>query len=152
MRSSARLRILLDSTYLLPILGVEVEGIESGLATLRKLRRENRATFHYTPFNILECLGKITKLEYDHSTVATGLSLIEEEFEQVSPSTLGYLKALELRKRGFKGLIDLLLFVTAAGENLLFLTRDSDLIRFLRKSGENLAAILYEEDFLKMFR
>jgi len=112
---------------------VEVEGTEDALATLRKLRRENRATFYYTPLNILECLGKITMLEYDHST-------------------LGYFKALALRKKGFKDLIDLLLFVTAASENLLFLTRDSDLIRFLRKSGENLAAILYEEDFLKMFR
>ncbi|QOJ79729.1 PIN domain-containing protein [Infirmifilum lucidum] len=142
----------MDSTYILPILGVGVEGIEDALNTLRELRRGRKATFYYTAFNILEALGKVARLGYNLETVSTGLSLIEEEFEQASPSTPGYLKALELRRRGFRDLIDLLLYATAATQNLLFLTRDRDLISFLEKNGEDTGVILYEEDFLRAFR
>lgn len=86
MSSSAELRILLDSTYILPIVGVKVEGIESVLKVLRELRRRGEARFYYTQFNILEILGKIAKTNYDRDIVATGLSLIEEEFKQTSLS------------------------------------------------------------------
>ncbi len=40
MRSSGKLRVLLDSTYLLPIVGVRVEGIEEALIVLKKLREK----------------------------------------------------------------------------------------------------------------
>jgi len=70
--SSTELRILLDSTYILPILGVEVEGIDEVLVVLRRLRRKKRARFYYTEFNILEILGKIAKVRYNRDIVATG--------------------------------------------------------------------------------
>jgi len=152
MGSSAKLRILLDSTYILPMLGVEVEGVEDALTTMGRLRREERARFYYTTFNILESLGKIARLEYDHRVVAAGLSLIEGEFEQAQPSVAGYLKALELRRGGFRDFIDLLLYATAATRNLLFLTRDRDLISFLERRGEDTGIIIYEEDLSRMLR
>ena len=92
MSSSTELRILLDSTYILPILGVEVEGIDEVLVVLRRLRRKKRARFYYTEFNILEILGKIAKVRYNRDIVATGLSLIQEEFELVHPTVEGYIK------------------------------------------------------------
>ncbi len=151
MSYSARFRILLDSTYILPIVGVEVEGIEEALVVLKKLRRKRRAEFYYTPFNILEVLGKIARVEYDRDVVATGLSIIEEEFKQAYPTVEGYVKALNLKKRGFRDLIDLLLYTTSLTRGLLFLTRDDELIEFLEKEGEERGNIIHEGDFLKKY-
>jgi len=149
MNSSVKLKILLDSTYLLPIVGIEVEGVTEIFAVLKELKRRKLSEFYYTPFNIFEIIGKIAKLKYDHDIVVTGLSLIEEEFKLTYPKVEGYIKALDLRRRGFNDLIDLLLYATSLTRNLLFLTRDLNLISFLEKLGEETKNIVYEEDFLK---
>ena len=151
MRSSVKLKILLDSTYLLPMVGIEVKGINEILIALKKLKRRKLTEFYYTPFNIFEIIGKIAKLKYDYDVVATGLSLIEEEFELTYPKIEGYIKALDLRRRGFNDLIDLLLYATSLTRNLLFLTRDLTLIGFLKKSGEETKNIAYEGDFLEKY-
>jgi len=49
MKSSPKPKILLDSTYLLPIVGVEVEGTDDVLKALAKIWREGKAEFYYTP-------------------------------------------------------------------------------------------------------
>lgn len=149
MNSSVKLKILLDSTYLLPIVGIEVEGVTEIFTVLKELKRRKLSEFYYTPFNIFEIIGKIAKLKYDHDIVVTGLSLIEEEFKLTYPKVEGYIKALDLRRRGFNDLIDLLLYATSLTRNLLFLTRDLNLISFLEKLGEETKNIVYEEDFLK---
>ncbi len=104
---------------------------------------------YYTPFNIMEIIGKISKIKYDYDVVFRGLTSIQEEFILVTPTMKGYMKALSLKSRGFKDLIDLLLYTTALTRNLKLLTRDKDLINFLGKQGEDLKNILYEEDFIK---
>ncbi len=38
---------------MLPIIGIEVEGVEKPLTVLEKLYRLGRASIYYTPFNIL---------------------------------------------------------------------------------------------------
>ena len=148
-----KIHILLDSTYLLPIIGLDVEGIEKALSTLRTLRRRKMAIYYYTPFNILEILGKLSRIEYDRDLVVKGLSLIIEEFTLANPSIEGYIKAMNLRKKGdFKDLIDLLLYTTSLTRNLMFLTRDLELINFLQGCGERLDNILYEDDFIRKYR
>ena len=152
MNSTSKLKILLDSTYILPILGVEVEGLNDVLKSLAKLSKGGKAVFYYTPFNILEILGKIVKTEFDRETVAKGLSIISEEFIQTFPTVNGYLKALELRKQGFGDLIDLLLYVTALTRDLKFLTRDRELIMFLEREQEKIDNILPETELLKYIK
>jgi len=132
-------------------MGIEIEGIERALSVLRKLRRERRARFYYTEFNILEILGKISKVEYDRNIVATGLSLVKEEFELIHPTVEGYMKALSLRRKGFKDLIDLLLYTTSLTHNLLFLTRDIILFNFLKNLGEEIGNILLEKDLIEKY-
>ncbi len=151
MNSSDKLRLLLDSTYLLPIVGVEVEGIDKALLTLRKLRRRGVLEVYYTPFNIIEILGKISKLEYVQSTVSMGLRIIQDEFNLVYPTIEGYIKALNLKSKGFKDLIDLLLYTTSLTRNLFFLTRDNKLIDFLKNQRESVDTIIYESDFIEKF-
>lgn len=151
MSSSVKLKILLDSTYILPIVGVEVEGINKALTVLRELRRRKEAKFYYTQFNIIEILSKVAKTNYDHNIVVKGLSLIEEEFELAYPTVDGYIKALELKKKGFKDMIDLLLYVTSLTCNLQFLTRDKTLIDFLKNLNEETGNILHEDELIERY-
>jgi len=50
----------------------------------------------------------------------------------ITPTTRGYVKALELRRKGFGDLIDLLLYATSKTRGLLLLTRDAALVEFLK--------------------
>ena len=91
---------------------------------LTKLRDEGLAEYYYTQYNVLEILGKLGRINFDMERVVAGLLAIKEEFKQVNPSVKGWLKALELKGRGFKDLIDLLLYATSLTYNINFLTRD----------------------------
>ncbi len=151
MSSSSKLKVLLDSTYLLPILGIKVEGTDEALVTLNKLWKSRILEVYYTPFSILEILGKISRVKYDRNIVRTGLSLINEKFKLIHPTTEGYMKALELRSKGFKDLIDLLLYVTSLTQRVKFLTRDDALINFLENQGEELGNIVHERVFIERY-
>ncbi len=151
MSSSEKMRILLDSTYLLPIVGVDVKGIDRTIVILKRLRDEGIAEYYYTLFNILEILGKLSGVRYDIDRVTIGLLSIEEEFKQVNPTLKGWLKALELRSKGHKDLIDLLLYTTSLMHNILFLTRDDRLIRFLENNGEDISIIIHEKELLSRY-
>ena len=146
MSSSRKMKILLDTTYLLPIVGVDVVGVEQALRVLKKLRDRGVAEYYYTQYNIFEILGKLGRIRYDVERVTIGLLAIEEGFKQVEPSLKGWLKALELRSKGYKDLIDLLLYATSLTHNLIFLTRDKQLIEFLKKNNENVDLVMYEEE------
>ena len=146
---SLKTKILLDTTYMLPIVGIHVEHIERVLVLLRKLYTKRTIEVYYTPFNMFEILGKLAKIRCSKERVVLGLASIKEAFKVTYPTMEGYLKALELRKKGFKDLIDLLLYVTSFTREIWFLTRDIELIEFLRKQGENISYVIYEGDFLK---
>jgi len=145
------MKILLDTTYLLPIVGVDVVGVEQALRVLKKLRDRGVAEYYYTQYNIFEILGKLGRIRYDVERVTIGLLAIEEGFKQVEPSLKGWLKALELRSKGYKDLIDLLLYATSLTHNLIFLTRDKQLIEFLKKNNENVDLVMYEEELITKY-
>ena len=150
--SGSKLRVLLDTTYLLPIVGIDVEGIEKPLRVLSELHRLGNIEIFYTPFNILEILGKLSRMNFDRKRVELGLKSIREAFRVTHPTIRGYLKALELRRKGFKDLIDLLLYTTSKTRRLSFLTRDEKLAEFLREVGEDTTTVILEEDFIKQYK
>ncbi len=49
--SRTRIRVLLDMTYLLPVVGVD--GVEELLVVLEKMYKSGEITIYYTPFSIL---------------------------------------------------------------------------------------------------
>ncbi len=151
MSSSNRVRLLLDSTYLLPIVGIDVKGVDKALMVLEKLHDEARIECYYTPFNLLEIIGKMSKVEYDGERVITGLKSIDEEFQLINPTTQALIKALNLKSMGYKDLIDLLLYTTSLTSNIKLLTRDYNLIKFLRESKEETDNILHEREFIKIY-
>ena len=66
-----------------------------------------KSEYYYTPFNLFEIIGKLSKLNYDVNRVTIGLTAIEEEFELIQPTHQAYLKALDPWARGYRDLIDL---------------------------------------------
>jgi hypothetical protein len=147
-------KVLLDSTYLLPIFGVAVKGIERVLEVLESLHRSRAIKIYYTCFNILEIISKISKMQYSVRMVEMGINSIMESFQQAYPKPQSYMKALRLKSMGFNDLIDLLLYTTSVDNSLKMLTRDKDLLEFLRKSGEGEAetTIVMEEEFLRNYK
>ena len=144
-----RLRLLLDTTYLLPIVGVD--GVEPVLEALARLYNGGLLEAYYTPFNLLELVGKVSKLRYDPEVVEKGLTLIHEKLAALEPGVEAYMLALRLRARGFPDLIDLLLYATAATRNVKLLTRDDKLLRFLEEAGEDTSCVIHEKVFLEEY-
>lgn len=52
------------------------------------------------------------------------------------------MRALELKKRGLRDVMDLLLYLTAKDSGLLFLTYDVELTKFLVSVGEDVSNIV----------
>ena len=150
--SYSPLEILLDTTYLLPILGVDVPGVREVLEAVEKLYKRNRALLFYSPFSLLEAVGKMARMPHDIDRVRSGLSAIIESgvFRTALPSLDGYVETLIGRVRGFRDLIDLLLYTTARDNGIRFLTRDEELIEFIRGMGEDTSVFLSEEELKSM--
>lgn len=146
--SFSKVKILLDTTYLLPSLGVRVRGLEDVFNKLRKLYSEDSVELFYSPYSLLEALGKISKTRFDEKTVGDGLlSIIESNvYKEALPTPEAYLKALKLKAKGFRDLIDLILYTTALSRNFKLLTRDDQLIEFIKKVGEDATAFLAEDE------
>lgn len=133
-------KVLLDSTFLLPTLGVKVAQIlDSDMRELAKLR--SRANFFCLYQSLVEVLGKVARAARpDKSTieiVEAGLrSLLESGvYAWTSPSVGALLEALEMRRRGHGDMIDNMLYATASEGRMLFLSLDKDLTEFLAKNG-----------------
>ena len=150
--SYSPLEILLDTTYLLPILGVDVPGVKEVLEVLDKLYEQDKAVLFYSPFSLLEAIGRIAKMSHDTDRVRDGLSAIIESgvFRIALPSLDGCMGALIGRVKGFRDLIDLLLYMTARDNGIRFLTRDKELIGFIRSMGEDTSVFLSEEELKSM--
>ena len=99
----------------------------------------------------MSIIDKLSKLKYNPDRVAAGLAAIEEEFKLIQPNREGYLKALALRAKGYRDLIDLLLYTTSQTKNLMLLTRDYTLIEFLKKNHEDTSNIVDEKKLIEEY-
>ena len=140
------LKILIDTTYILPALGVEIDIDNAVFEKLRELLKVGKIECYYTPFNVLESLWKISKTTYDGKTLLTGLESVEKWFKLIVPEAKDYVDALSLKSENFKDLIDLILYVTARNRNLKFLTRDKKLAEYLESIGEDLQVLINENE------
>lgn len=144
-------KVLLDSTYLLPILGISVENTEKVLKVLGELYMKGSIEIYYTCFNFLEIIWKLSKIDYNEKIVSMGIQSITENFKHIDPTVQSYLKALRLKSKGFRDLIDLILYAVAESNGLKLLTRDKELWKFIKSAGEKIEVILLEENFLKNY-
>lgn len=134
-------RILLDTSFLLPSLGIEVE--QSVTEALSKLSDGKNKPF-YSDLSLLEsswmAIKQIKKGNYQDAIYRKGLLSITKTgyYEVVSTDANDYLVALSFYQNGHKDMIDNLLYATALSNGCQFLTIDDQLRRFIKdKKYEN---------------
>jgi len=137
--------ILLDTSFLLPTLGLDVKEVsKSDLEAIRAASK--RAQLHCSFLSFVEILGLVGKesRKADAKAVRDGMgSLLNSGlYKWTNPSAEALRLALELRKKGHKDNIDNILYATAADSGMLFLSLDRDLRKFLDRNGYDVSLIV----------
>ena len=126
--------ILLDTSFLLPTLGISVSGAtEEGI----KILSETETELYYSRFSILESLWVATRTVndsafYDESLRPGLKSIIESgRYERVEEDSEIFSEAFTLYGLGHKDMIDNILYASAARLGLILLTLDDELRKFV---------------------
>jgi len=136
------MRVLFDTSFLLPTLGIEVERTDG---ILRELSNLDECEIYYSDFSILECLWVAGSLErkgtFDQEIFRAGMESIFEGYTRAETNPEIILKSLELYGMGHRDIIDCILYSTAIYDNLKFVSLDEGLKRFVRDN--NLRHVFY---------
>lgn len=157
--SDNRLHILLDSTYLLPVFGIEVEGVTgSDLLELRSLALEGKIKIYYSPVSFIEVVSKIARESQrrrqgpkPHEIKAI-IKIIEQSdyLEAIHPNPQAYSIAYEMKLLGHGDMIDNILYATASTRKLIFLTLDRKLKNFIKQQNLEITKILTHSELFKI--
>ncbi len=127
------MKVLLDTSLLLPTLGIEVERAEK---ILEKLSGHE---LYYSDFSILECLWVASSLKkkgkFEQKIFEAGMQSIFEGYAKAEINVDITLKAFELYEMGHKDFIDCILYSTAQHSNMKFASLDEELKEFVRENG-----------------
>jgi predicted nucleic acid-binding protein len=147
--SQSTQKILLDTSFLLPTLGIEVE--REVVQTISRINHEQTHLF-YSDWSLLEsswvAIRLIRQKTFEESVYRRGLLSITKThvYNAITMDPNDYLTAIKFFQRGHSDMIDNLLYAAALRDGCKFLTIDEELSRFISKSGlENV--ILTPKDF-----
>ena len=148
MKSSGAPGILLDTSFLLPTLGINVSGAtEEGI----KILSETETELYYSRFSILESLWVATRTVDDktflNESLRPGLRSIKEggRYRRVEEDSEIFREAFTLYGLGHKDMIDNILYASAVRLGLILLTLDDELRKFALEKGLKDAFISVEE-------
>jgi len=134
------LKILLDTSFILPTLGINVgEEVE---ACLKKLD-EVKAEIYYSRFSIIECLWIAARLmksqAFNLERFNQGLKSVIESgrYIKTDENAQIFIDAFKLYSLGHKDMIDNMLYVTSINLNLKLLTLDMELKEFIQNKKLN---------------
>ncbi len=150
------LRVLLDSTYILPAFGISVKGLEEkDLEALERLRVQRKVRFYYVPVIWVELVPKVVK-EYQSRGVPVKPSIfervalaLENTAERVDPTPQALALAARLRILGHRDMIDNILYAVAVEGNMLLLTMDERFREFLHDHGFDVTCVVNHRQLLK---
>jgi len=135
---NATLRVLLDTSFILPSLGIDVgEKVSKGLRLLASKAPE----IHYSSFSILESLWVLARTNEDApskpESFTIGLRSVMESgrYKRVSEDSKTMNEAFRLYKLGHKDMIDNILYASSTQLDLRLLTVDNDLKSFIQTKG-----------------
>ncbi|MBS7612517.1 hypothetical protein KEJ27_10040 [Candidatus Bathyarchaeota archaeon] len=155
--NSSAINVLLDSTYVLPSFGIEVEGLTvEHIARLREAGVKGRVKFHCLSVIWVEVIGKICRekerlgTDIDHVIEIAVKSLLESGFYNwLTPTSEAVKLAFKLRMLGHRDNIDNLIYATSAESNMLLLTMDEDFKKFLSQNNFKVNNLVDHESLLK---
>ena len=127
------MRVLLDTSLLLPTLGIDVEKADK---ILKRLREHE---LYYSDFSILECLWVINSLKkkgkFDRESFETGITSIFECYGKAEINAEIILGAFRIYEMRHKDIIDCLLYSTALHSNMKFASLDDELKKFVKNNN-----------------
>jgi PIN domain nuclease of toxin-antitoxin system len=133
----ATLRVLLDTSFILPSLGIDVgEEVSKGLKGIADIKAE----IYYSHFSILESLWVAARLStgatFNAESFNLGLrSIIEgDRYMKVEEDSKTFYDALKLYMLGHKDMIDNILYANSIRLNIKLLTLDNKLKEFIQQS------------------
>jgi len=137
--SKSKLRLLVDTSFLLPAMGIETEK-----EVMEAIKYFHMAEIHYLEVSILEAMWKIIKVvpadKLDR--VEKGIEAIMETYKQVNPHPQAYIDAYKLYHEGHRDYIDNLIYATSQKLHLPLLTADREFIDFLKEKGHSIRNVV----------
>ena len=127
------MKILLDTSLLLPTLGIEVERDD------KILKKHRDYELYYSDFSILECLWVVNSLKrkgkFDRDSFETGIRCIFECYAKAEINAEIILRAFEIYEMSHKDIIDCILYSIALSYNMKFASIDSELKKFIKNNN-----------------
>ncbi len=138
--------ILIDTSFLLPTLGIRVE--KRVLKILPLLRRFR---VHFLREGLLEAMWIILKRvpPSQLERVEKGLRIIALNYKPLEPPIVAYLEANRLYHKGHRDFIDNLYYATALTSKVPFLTIDYKLVEFLERKGYPTEGVVFTPEDLE---
>jgi len=132
--SQGKNKVLLDTSFLLPILGFDTSD-----RVMRVFHKLASYELYYNDVSILEALWKIVKViegtEEQLLRIGEGIRAIRETMKYALIDEEAIKNAIYMYRLGHKDVVDNLLYSIAASKKLKLLTVDSDLVKFIEKHG-----------------
>ncbi|MCK4400199.1 PIN domain-containing protein [Candidatus Bathyarchaeota archaeon] len=132
------LKVLLDTSFLLPSLGVEVgREVARGLGGLA----EAEAEIYYSRFSVLESLWVVVRLlrngAFDGDRFSLGLRSVTDggRYRLLEEGAHAYSEGLRLYRLGHRDMIDNILYASSVSHGIRFLTLDKELEEFIEDMG-----------------
>ena len=141
-----RLAVLIDTSFLLPALGVGIE--EEAERVIPLFRKIN---VYYLEAGLLEAMWKILKIANSKALkrVEVGIDAIRKTYNLASPPPEAYVEAAKIYRAGHRDYIDALHYSTAKALNLKLLTIDRQFIEFLLNNRYEVEKIVITPERLK---
>ncbi len=127
------LRILLDTSFLLPFLGFKTEDIIMNSIPLLK-----GFDVYYSDVSILEALWKIAKMvrgKEELKIVSEGANAVRRAFRHVGIDESAITIALEMYILGHRDMVDNMLYGISVSQGIRLLTVDESLEKFIEEHG-----------------
>lgn len=127
------MRLLLDTSFLLPVLG-----FETSQRVMRALPRLAGHELYYSEISLLEALWKIVKVlrgrpAGDIQRVVEGVQAIRDSMSHAPMTAEAVEQAIRMYMMGHRDMVDNLLYSIALANNLTLLTIDDSLVEFIRR-------------------
>ena len=144
-----RLNLLVDTSFILPAIGIEVES-----EVLEAVKCFYLVDVCFTEVNVLEAMWKVLKVipEEKLNLVYRGFSAIKETYTLVDVPPSAHVKACEMFFKGHRDYIDNLLYATAYEKNMSFLTNDQEFVSFLSSAGYPTGFVLTPSKLLMLVK
>ncbi len=157
-QKSMKYDVLLDSSYLLPTFGIQVEGITNeDLLSLRKIWLNGLVNFYCLSVSWIEILGKVCreshkiKVNLEDTVRTASLSVTESGvYKWINPPSEALSIAYTLCVKGHKDMIDNLLYATSVVYDMIFLTMDSTLKDFLARNDFLTENVMTHRELFKL--